>query len=277
MNNDDPHLNENELQLLEYLELHCNSPDSSEAIKASSIVNDLGISEKRLAKLANNLIGFDLIQGRKVDAGIYTRMWITPIGIQFFRKSQKQIDEEALGQQLCSNQNISDTSTFDPTNKILNILYNTGIEIERHPSVHKGKDEETLRDHFLVGLSPHFQSVSGETFNKSGKTDILIRHEGKNLFVAECAIWKGPKHFLGKIDQLLSYLTWRDTKAALICFVKIKDIEKVLKAIEKQIPNHSCFLKDLGKENEGWLRFQFKLSEDESRTVFLSVLVFYFP
>lgn len=160
---------------------------------------------------------------------------------------------------------------------ILKILYDTGIEIERHPSIYKGKDEETLRDHLLMVLSPHFQSVSGETFNKSGKTDILIRHEGKNLFVAECAIWKGAKQFLGKIDQLLSYLTWRDSKTAVIIFVKNKDFANVLNTIEENIPNHPCFLKDIGKQDEGWLRFQFKLAEDESRTVFLSVIVFHFP
>ncbi len=93
------------------------------------------------------------------------------------------------------------------------------------------KDEETLRDLLLMVLSPHFQSVSGETFNKTGKTDILIRHEGKNLFVAECAIWKGSNQFLGKIDQLLSYLTWRDSKTALICFVRNKDVANVLNTI----------------------------------------------
>lgn len=169
--------------------------------------------------------------------------------------------------------------TLDDTtyNDILRILHDTGIEIERHPSIYEGKDEETLRDHLLMVLSPHFQSVSGETFNKSGKTDILIRHEGKNLFVAECANWKGAKQFLGKIDQLLSYLTWRDSKTAVICFVKNKDFANVLNTIEEQIPKHPCFLKDLGNQNEGWLRFQFKLSVDESRTVFLSVLVFHFP
>lgn len=104
MNNDDPHLNENELQLLEYLESHCISPDSSGAIKASSILNDLDIDEILLAELANNLSGLELIQGRRVDAGIYTRMWITPIGVQFFRKTQKQIDEELSGQQLLSKE-----------------------------------------------------------------------------------------------------------------------------------------------------------------------------
>jgi hypothetical protein len=35
-----------------------------------------------------------------------------------------------------------------------------------------------------------------------------MRHEGKNIFVAECKLWRGPKAHLEALDQLLSYLTW---------------------------------------------------------------------
>lgn len=126
---------------------------------------------------------------------------------------------------------------------ILKIINDTGTEIERHPSIYQGKDEETLRDHLLMVLSPHFSSVTGETFNKAGKTDILIRHDAKNLFVAECGVWKGAKQFLGKVDQLLSYLTWRDSKTALICFVRNKEFAAVIETIKKEIPSHTCFTK----------------------------------
>ena len=54
-------------------------------------------------------------------------------------------------------------------------------------------------------------------FNFQGKTDILIRFEERDILVAECKFWKA-KAFLETIDQLLSYLSWRDTKAALIIF-----------------------------------------------------------
>jgi len=96
--------------------------------------------------------------------------------------------------------------------------------MERHASIHKGKDEEALRDFLIMVLFPHFQSVTGETFNKSGKTDILIRHEGHIVFVAECKFWSGIKELHKAIDQLLKYLTWRDSKTALICFVENKEL-----------------------------------------------------
>jgi len=161
--------------------------------------------------------------------------------------------------------------------EVLKIINDTGIEIERNPSIYQGKDEETLRDHFLMVLSPHFSSVTGETFNKSGKTDILIRHEGKNLFVAECGIWKGVKQFLGKIDQLLSYLTWRDSKTALICFVRNKEFGTVIETIKKETPSHACFVKEHPPVSEAWLRYEFTLKDDPSRPVRVTVLCFHFP
>jgi hypothetical protein len=161
--------------------------------------------------------------------------------------------------------------------ELLKIIHDTGVEIERHPSIYEGKDEETLRDHFLMVLSPHFDSVSGETFNKTGKTDILVRHEGRNLFVAECGIWKGAKQFLGKIDQLLSYLTWRDSKTALISFVRNKEFSSVLETIKTEILKHASFVKELPAAGEGWFQYEFTLKDDPSRAVRMAVMCFHFP
>ena len=161
--------------------------------------------------------------------------------------------------------------------EILRIIHETGIEMERHPSIYRGKDEETLRDHFIMVLSPHFQSVTGETFNKTGKTDILIRHENANVFVAECKFWNGIKAFFKAIDQVLGYLTWRDSKAAIVCFIRNKELDPVLKQIETETANHPCFVKYHGKKAEGWFSFEFHLKDDETRGVQLAVLCFHFP
>ena len=99
-----------------------------------------------------------------------------------------------------------DTSVYDD---ILKVIRHVGVEMERHPSIYEGKDEEALRDFLLMALSPNFDSASGETFNKKGKTDILIRHKNTNVFVAECSIWAGEKKYRDKLNQALSYLTWR--------------------------------------------------------------------
>src|SRR5262249_53929836 len=61
---------------------------------------------------------------------------------------------------------------------ILAVIQDSGRVWERLPSLYDGKDEEALRDHLILLLEPRFQgSTTGETFNKSGKTDILMRYE----------------------------------------------------------------------------------------------------
>ena len=76
---------------------------------------------------------------------------------------------------------------------ILGVMRNMTFVLERSPSAFTTMGEEDLRQHFLVQLNGHYEgTATGETFNAEGKTDILIRHEGKNLFIAECKFWKGP-------------------------------------------------------------------------------------
>jgi hypothetical protein len=177
----------------------------------------------------------------------------------------------------------SETYVPDPTldpetyRHILRICYDTGVEIERHPSIYAGKDEETLRDHFLMVLAPHFDSVTGETFNKQGKTDILIRHEGSNVFVAECKFWRGQKAHFKTIDQLLSYLTWRDSKTAVIYFIDNKQLDPVLETVKSSTQEHSCFTKYDRETARGWYFYQFHLPQDETRGVQLAILCFHFP
>ena len=166
----------------------------------------------------------------------------------------------------------------DVYNSILQIIYDVGKEFERLPSTYSNKSEEQLRDHFLLMLEPNFEgTATGETFNKKGKTDILLRHEGSNIFIAECKFWKGEKVYLETINQLLGYLTWRDSKAAVILFVKNKGFTSVLNTIDNSTSTHNNFLKDYGKRDETWFRYGIHLDGDPNREVKTAVLVFHIP
>ncbi|NYE57187.1 hypothetical protein [Carboxydothermus ferrireducens] len=161
---------------------------------------------------------------------------------------------------------------------ILKLIHDMGKEFERKPSVYSGKSEEQLRDHFLMLLEPHFEgSATGETFNKNGKTDILLRYEGSNVFIAECKFWRGKGAYLDAISQLLSYLTWRDSKAAIILFVRNKNISDVLKTIEVETPNHGNYLGFVNKEDESWFNYRFHIKGDRNREVKLAVMVYHIP
>ena len=125
---------------------------------------------------------------------------------------------------------------------ILEILRSMSLVIERNPSSFSSLDEESIRDHFLLQLNGHYEGgATGETFNASGKTDILIREENKNVFIAECKFWHGQKGFCEAVSQLLGYLTWRDSKCALLIFNKTKDSNAIRQKMHdamESLPEH---------------------------------------
>lgn len=163
-------------------------------------------------------------------------------------------------------------------NDILRIIHDVGKQFERLPATYTGKDEEQLRDHILLMLEPNFEgSATGETFNKAGKTDILLRYEGSNVFIAECKFWHGEKAYLATIDQLLGYLTWRDSKAAIVLFVSNKDFSSVLKTVKEVTPKHPNFLRSYGEREETWFRYGVHLQGDQNREVRMAVMLFHIP
>jgi len=112
---------------------------------------------------------------------------------------------------------------FEVYEQILNTLRNMVLVMERSPRAFSNMGEEDLRTHFLVQLNGQYEGqATGETFNYEGKTDILIRVDGKNVFIAECKFWRGPKALKSTIDQLLGYLSWRDTKPQSSFLIEIR-------------------------------------------------------
>jgi hypothetical protein len=161
---------------------------------------------------------------------------------------------------------------------ILDIMDNMTKVIERSPSAFVDTGEEAIRQHFLVQLNAQFEGqATGETFNASGKTDILIRSEGRNIFIAECKFWRGEKLYLETIDQLLSYLTWRDTKTALVIFNRNKNLSQVLGTIKSVTDKHPH--KKSGPAIEGETRFRYIMGnpDDHSREIIMTVMVYDIP
>jgi hypothetical protein len=167
--------------------------------------------------------------------------------------------------------------TDDDYNHILKILHDMAIVMERSPSAFKDLDEEALRFLFLVPLNGHYEGASGEVFNYEGKTDILIRVEDRTIFIAECKFWGGPKNLTETIDQLLRYLSWRDTKTAIIIFNKNKNFSKVLEAIPPTVVAHSNFLRSISNPSQTSFRYVFSHRDDPNREFTLTILAFDVP
>ena len=152
------------------------------------------------------------------------------------------------------------------------------LVMERSPKAFSKMDEESIRQHFLVQLNGHYEGqATGETFNYEGKTDILIRGNGKNIFIAECKFWQGKEKLIETIDQIFKYLSWRDTKTSIILFNRNKDLSKVLTQIPEIVKNHNNFKKESNHNSETGFRFIMNHKDDKERELYLTILVFEVP
>jgi len=161
---------------------------------------------------------------------------------------------------------------------ILSIITNMVAVMERSPKSFATMKEENLRDHFLVQLNAQYEGqATGETFNGEGKTDILIRVEGKNIFIAECKFWDGPASLTDAIDQLLGYASWRDTKTAILVFNRERQFSTVIAKIPDVLKGHPAFKRDLGQQGESRFRYVLKHRDDPNRELILTVMAFEVP
>lgn len=161
---------------------------------------------------------------------------------------------------------------------ILMVIHNMAQVMERSPSAFSSMGEEDLRQHFLVQLNGQFEgNATGETFNVGGKTDILLRENGRNIFIAECKFWKGPKRFRETIDQLLGYTAWRDTKTAILVFNRGTEMTTVLHGVNIVAEKHTNYKRTVAWKHESGFRYVFHHQGDKNREFILTILVFDVP
>lgn len=274
-----------------------NFTNDSEAVKRETdqIINNLST---QISHISNQIRGHNENLQNEVSIRLKERKndllkkseFLTQLGIPIRKKDNfpetfsipsPKIPKKIISKPVASSSSPNPDPTLDLTiyNEILQIIHDFGKAIERLPSTYKGKSEEDLRDHILMQLEPRFEgSATGETFNKAGKTDILLRHNNTNAFVAECKFWGGDKLYLETIDQILSYLTWRDSKSAIILFVKNKDFSAIIDKVKNTTSTHKNYLEAIGEKDEGtWLKYKINLNGDLGREIYLTVLLFHFP
>lgn len=163
---------------------------------------------------------------------------------------------------------------------VLKTIHKSFQSVEQKPSIYKDKGEEDLRDYALAFLESRYESAvaSGESFNKEGKTDIILKSvEGNNLFVAECKVWSGAEQFHKTIEQLFGYLTWRDTKAAIIFFVRNKKFGEILVKIKEEAAKSPYFIEHIRNREESSFSFTFRHRDHQDRKVTIEIMAFSFP
>lgn len=145
--------------------------------------------------------------------------------------------------------------------------------LERTPRTASKLDEEELRDLLLGTLNTYWVGAAGgELFNGDGKTDILVREGNRNAFIGECKVWRGPKSVASAIDQLLSYLVWRDSKAALVMFIRTADPQATIAKLYETVEAHPSFLLAKPSGDALWRREYVVAADDEGRRISLAVI-----
>ncbi|MGE2721734.1 hypothetical protein [Mycolicibacterium celeriflavum] len=148
--------------------------------------------------------------------------------------------------------------------------------LERSPSMAATLKEEQIRDLLLVNLNAQFEGdAAGEVFNGAGKTDILIRVHDRNIFIGECKVWSGPKTMDEALDQLFGYLVWRDTKAAILLFIRRKDVTAVIKKAIAKIEEHPNHKRSSPRQScDEEYEFVMHAQDDVEREIHLTLIPF---
>ena len=159
---------------------------------------------------------------------------------------------------------------------ILSFIRHQGRTFEQTPGTYAVHDEEDLRNIVLAQLNGHFRGEAvGEAFRGKGKTDICIEQDNRAAFVGECKLWTGPASIAAALNQLLGYLTWRDSKAALIVFNTLnKNFTNILQAMPSILQDHPLFLRGLPCKEAGEWRVQMRSEEDAGRRVMVHTFAF---
>ena len=164
--------------------------------------------------------------------------------------------------------------------EIIDAIRSAGKCLEQTPSTFSSFKEPDLRNYILGTISGKFEkqlSITGESFNRSGKTDILIKRGNDNIFVAECKFWRGPKDHIDGLDQLLGYCTIRDCRTAYVSFVRQKSFSTIETKIKDTTMKHGCFETYLGRRDDICHNFMFHHLTERHVKIKLACLAFYLP
>lgn len=164
--------------------------------------------------------------------------------------------------------------------QIVSLFQRFGHNLEKLPRVFSKFDlEEEFRDYFIPFLNSQsiHHRATGETFNKLGKTDILIQDSvGNNVFIAEFKIWHGASELQKAADQLIEkYVNWRDEQTALVVINKNNAgfCDVITNAIEA-LQTHNLCKSLIAQDSESSALYEFYNSADNKKLIKLELIIF---
>jgi hypothetical protein len=170
---------------------------------------------------------------------------------------------------------ISDTAYY----QIMDYMILYGNSLSRIKGTTEKWDEEGYRNYLILSLDclSAQHSVTGETYNYGGKSDILVRDDKKNnLLIAECKLWKGENYLKEAIDQLFErYIQWMDEKTALVIFnTSVKGFTQLIEKALSTVKSHPLYHAITKKRSEQSYSFIFKNLDDPDKLIKLELILF---
>lgn len=252
-----------------------NNPYLKVELKDNSKLKEVQIILSQLQSIKN----VNITENKRTDLTVYPS--------KFFTTEETEEEIKAQLDSFFSSQPLDPIFDKEKFSTISNLAYEQilkevqifGKNLEKLKALHSKFDEEGFRDFFI----PHLNSISfnhsasGETFNKIGKSDILIQDgEGTNIFIAECKIWHGERELQKAIDQLIDrYISWRDEHTALIIFNKDVDrFKQLVETAKKAMESHNNFVKKIRDTSETSARYIFRNAEDLDKMIQMELIIF---
>ena len=158
--------------------------------------------------------------------------------------------------------------------RILRIVESTVSVMKSNPNALDAMCEEELCVHFLLQLNSKSKSLARSAiFECKRKSNIILRLDGKIVFMAEFRLWAGEKAFNATLDQTLSCESWTCEKTAVLIFNRNRDFGAVLKKITASMMRRSEFKRYTGS-NDGAYRYALGSPHHMCHDTVLSVLAF---
>ncbi|MEW6582118.1 MAG: hypothetical protein AB1416_05085 [Actinomycetota bacterium] len=160
---------------------------------------------------------------------------------------------------------------------VLEVIRKQCLHIEQNPRTYIPMGEEDRRNVVLSALTTHYDGFTAETDNQGGHTDILARSEGRNIFICECKFWDGEQCFTDTINQLFGYTGWRDTKLAIVMFVRAKGMTAIVSKARNRLAAHPQFVAWQDAASETELRATVRWPGDADRLGDLNIFLVHTP
>lgn len=172
------------------------------------------------------------------------------------------------------------TLARDIAEAIVTTIHSFSLALQRLPvtagKLMQGDEEETIRDLLLFILNANWRGLAmGEAFLGVGKSDILLRWQDRDAFIAECKIWSGQGALREGVDQLLGrYTVWRDTNVALVVVIRNRsDITAIIRKAVAELHASDRYISHQPPANDSEpVVFRMRAETDAQREVTLTFI-----